>query len=251
MKNKIKYIIIIALALIIIFLSFIIPDILFKIQDIKMEKEVQSISKTKKVIDVEAEKIYLVKAIHNIEEEYSSVKIDNKKVEIAPVYRHFKGTENDILKAHTELLKMKEIGILKDEFIQENSINVSYETSEVLYNGTYYLKNTYIRTEEYSINILLEEKTGKITNISIIKNKGEMEIIDNNKKREIIENYIKYLDLYIIGDWKFENNMLKSDKSQLTASFIQDNKTYNLSIHSSDFKSNNTRGYYMVSPSSP
>lgn len=24
-----------------------------------------------------------------------------------------------------------------------------------------------------------------------------------------MENYIKYLDLYIIDDWKFENNMLK------------------------------------------
>ena len=78
-----------------------------------------------------------------------------------------------------------------------------------------------------------------------MKNSGELDIIDIAKKKQILEDYIKYLDLYIIGDWKFENNMLISEKAQLTASLIIDNKSCILSIHSSQFNNNNlVNNYY-------
>lgn len=248
MKNNVKNFFIITISLIIISFSFSIPTILLKIEDINLEKEIDSKSKAKSTIDVEAEKIYLVKAIHSIEDVYTSVNISNKKVEMAPVYQYAIGNNDIISKLQNEITKMKDIGILKDEFIKEENEKVSYGITERVYNGIYSLNGISITSKDYTVNVVLEDKTNKITALYIVKNTGDLDIADRTRKRQIIEDYIKYLDLYIIGDWKFENNMLVSEKAQLSALLIMDNKSCILSIHSSQFVYNNPiDNYYKIS----
>lgn len=245
MKSNIKNFFIIAVSLIIISFSFIIPTILLKIEDVNLEKEIDNKTKTKNTIDVEAEKIYLVKAIHSIEDVYASVSISNKKVAIAPTYQYTIKDDASISKAQNEIIKMKDLGILENNFIQEENEKVSYGITERVYSGIYYLNGISLTSQNYTVNVVLEDKTSKITALYIVKNSGELDIIDIAKKKQILEDYIKYLDLYIIGDWKFENNMLISEKAQLTASLIIDNKSCILSIHSSQFNNNNlVNNYY-------
>ena len=45
-----------------------------------------------------------------------------------------------------------------------------------------------------------------------------------------MKNYVKYLDLYIINDWKFENNKLKSEKAQLEVVMVDMKEEYILTI---------------------
>ena len=44
-------------------------------------------------------------------------------------------------------------------------------------------------------------------------------------------NYIKYLDLNIIDDWKFENDKLKSEKADLVIELKEDDNIFNFSIN--------------------
>ena len=92
---------------------------------------------------------------------------------------------------------------------------------------------------EKTINILelnnkyeleIETKTCKILSIAI-----EKENLANDTNEEIMRNFVKYLDLYIIDDWKLENNMLKSQKAGLavTIAINYKNDYCILSIHKS------------------
>ena len=60
-------------------------------------------------------------------------------------------------------------------------------------------------------------------------------IVDDIDTEEILRNYIKYLDLYIIDDWKFENNILVSEKARLIACLTYDDDGVGiLGIYSKD-----------------
>lgn len=53
---------------VIICISFLMPNILFAIEDLKMESKVYKKEALDNKIDVQAENIYLVRAIHDIED---------------------------------------------------------------------------------------------------------------------------------------------------------------------------------------
>jgi len=60
---------------------------------------------------------------------------------------------------------------------------------------------------------------------------SKYKIVDDIDTEEILRNYIKYLDLYIIDDWKFENNnILKSEKAQLIIMLVENDDSYMLTI---------------------
>lgn len=65
-KQRTKNFLIILFVFSIILISFLIPNLLFKVEDLNMEKQIYSRSKHKNKIDVQAEKIYLVSAINDI-----------------------------------------------------------------------------------------------------------------------------------------------------------------------------------------
>ena len=228
---RIRNVIIISIAFLIIILSFIIPSELIQIQDTIMRNEIYKRGRIEGKIDIQAEKIYLVKAIHVIG---SNIQISNankiQTVEVADTYNDsiYNVFENELKKLENyNILDTKEkssdkyinIGVLDKKYLNremEVTINcIEYESG-----------NTRISTQ-------MENKTGKVIYIMFNKDK----ILSDNKEN-IMRNYIKYLDLYIIDDWKFENDILKSEKAQLTVSLLENGKTYELSIHSINKSSN-------------
>ena len=61
-----KNILICLVSLIIIVLTFAIPNLLFRIEDLQNDRKEYSISKAESKIDVKAQKVYLVKVINYI-----------------------------------------------------------------------------------------------------------------------------------------------------------------------------------------
>ena len=46
-----------------------------------------------------------------------------------------------------------------------------------------------------------------------------------------MKNYIQYLNLYIIDDWKYEDDMCISQKANLVINLVEDQDMFILSIH--------------------
>lgn len=231
--KKIKNILIYLITCFIIIASFKMPEILMKMENDNIENKVYEQSKIKNSIDVEAENIYLVKAIHSIEDEKNRVAImtsdkNSKYVEVE------EATETNIIiksSLEKEIAKLKEYDILenleikKEEKLLTKITNVAYQND----NNKYVLENIYVRIEDREYLFIIEEKTGKILCIGV--ENGE---ISNIELEQLMRNYIKYLDLYIIDDWKFEDNKLKSKKAELEVYFIEDRNNCALTIHSTD-----------------
>ena len=98
----------------IIFTSFKVPEILFEMENKKMETAIYPKENLENTMDVEAEKIYLVKAIHDIENEYNTVAISNNSLAELPQI-----SKVDIMK---ELLKLKEYNIIQNLDFEEDKI---------------------------------------------------------------------------------------------------------------------------------
>lgn len=230
--SKIKNIIIYISVTIIVFASFKIPEILLEQENNDIEIEVYEKEKNKSKIDVEAEKIYLVKAIHDMENDDSTVSISPSGIEeyfttVESINENIERTDLE-----KELKKLKEYNILKnfetttDSDISISVINKFYKNS----NSKYTINNISLENNNQKYELDIENKTKKILCVTL-----EKDNLYSNNKEEIMKNYIKYLDLYIIDDWKFVDNMLKSEKAQLVvAGFVDNENNYILSIHSSN-----------------
>lgn len=241
MKNKL----IISSVFFILLLSFLAPQILFEMEDLRMEKQIFTQSKTKRKIDVQAQKIYLVKAIHDMSgssmeiQSQTVVASSNKKV-LVEESQSEQEEEKVINQVKNEFLKLEECKILKD-------MNASFSTTEynvknyVNFKKEYEMHYTFLGNKTSEMSLGRESKTGKILFAVFPKDKLQTEL----ERQEILENYVKYLDLYMIGDWKFENNTLKSEKAGLCAMLFIDSNNDNcfLSIQSNK---NNTPNYKIV-----
>lgn len=217
-----KSISIYAFVFIIIFSSFKIPKIILQIENKNIEKAVYEKIQEKNTIDVEAEKIYLVKVIHNIDE-YSAFVINPN---ITTGYIFVRDIENLNEPIYRELMKLKEINILKD-INEEGSCKMSF--IDKLYkslDNEYTVKNVLLEVDGNNYEFDVEEKTGKILSV-FFKN-------ENIDKEEVMRDYVQYLDLHIIDDWKFENDKLKSEKAELVINLSEYDGNYSLSIHSSN-----------------
>ncbi len=255
MKSKITNFVIYIIVFIIIFASFIIPNKLFEMQDQSFEMAVYTENKPKgSSISVEAEDIYLVKALHDIESEKIGVIISSSEILTAvknesigashavkneSITTSNQEDSNKITKIKSELKKLNQCNIIKNNNgLDEPEMKISIINKEYKNDKTKYIINSmFLITNDYNCKFDIEEKTGKI--IWLIVNK---ENINNSiEKREIIENYIKYLDLYIIDDWVYENNIMKSKKAGLSISLIENvnNGIYMLSVHSNEKISGN------------
>lgn len=241
MKNKL----IISSVFFILLLSFLAPQILFEVEDLRMEKQIFTQSKTKRNIDVQAQKIYLVKAIHDMSgssmeiQSQTVVPSSNKKVLVEE--RQSEQEEEKVIdQVKNEFLKLEECKILKDmnEIFSNTEYNVKNYTN---FKKEYEMQYTFLGNKTSEMSVGRECKTGKILFAVFPKDKLQTEL----ERQEILENYVKYLDLYMIGDWKFENNTLKSEKAGLCAMLFIDSNNDNcfLSIQSNK---NNTQNYKIV-----
>ena len=227
---KIKNVIVYIIVCIIIFVSFKIPDIILnKLEDdieiTKFEKQ-----ESKVELDIEAESIYLVETIHNIEDQSNNVEITsnkNTKILVEPAYKN----ETNGVNVINELTTLEQYKILNDLQINKNQkcnigiIDKYYQKDK----KTYIIKDVTFETNDKQFNLEIESKTGKILDISTKKGN-----INTKDKMELMINYIKYLDLNIIDDWNYENNTLKSEKAKLVVSLAENDSKYDLSIHSTE-----------------
>ncbi len=248
MKSKITNFLIYLIVFTIIFASFIIPNKLFEIQDQSFEMAIFTENNPKgNSISVEAEDIYLVKALHDIESEKTGVIISSREM-ITAVKDENINISNDenpseITKIKSELKKLNQCNIIKNNNgLDESKMEINIINKQYKNDKTKYIVNSiFLITNDYNCKFDIEEKTGKI--IWLMVNK---ENINNSiEKREIIENYIKYLDLYIIDDWVYDNNTMKSKKADLSISLIENvnNGIYMLSVHSNEKISGNLIEY--------
>lgn len=221
-------------SLIIIVLSFAIPNILFEIEDMQNNKKEYSTSKTESKIDVKAQNIYLVKLIHEIQKGYLNLAVNNMYSVVSKEEEDKTNRQDKVLQnLKTEIKRMNDIRIIGENFVNTNQSILQYEGQERTYSD---------KTNKYVINQIslklnngqrilaeIEEKTGKILLYS-----SEIKEIENFEEEEILRNFVKYLDLYIIADWKYENNMLISEEAKLAAILAcYDDRVY-LSVQSID-----------------
>lgn len=226
-----KKILLFFMSLIIISFSFVMPNLLLGIEDLSREKEIFAKSKIERKIDVEAEKIYLVTFIHNIYEiKDKEVYYENKKVKASAtaVSSPIIDTRTDL--TPTEKFKNEILKLVSNEILNEITFDeyIQYYEEECYFYPEYTVTTCSMPKEnEEWISINVEEKTGKIISIDFSKNflKADVEI------EQQLRNYAKYLDLDIIGDWKFEkNNILKSEKAQLIIMLVERDDSCMLTI---------------------
>ena len=234
---KIKNIIIYIVVFVMILISFKLPGILLQIEEAHIESKVYEKGKKEKSIDIETEKIYLVKAIHDIEDE-------NHPVEIVVNGNKYFLTEQAVdnnsiqtgKKIDEELLKLKEANIVK-KFEIDNRNNYSIGIVNKFYKkekGEYilYTAKLTINNKEYSLE--MENKTGKILSLTLEKDNFN----DTTSRKETLEKYINYLDLYMIDDWEYKEDKINkeysftSNKADLVANISETSNNFILSIHS-------------------
>lgn len=231
---KIKNMIIYLLFCIAILILFRTPEYLLKIEENNIENEVYEKKKIDQKIDIQTEKIYLVKAIHDMESDDSKVQISSSQeswilVESPSTEENEKEVDSIPNVSKKQLQKLKEFNILRNFNIDKDSkYNVKLISKTYQGEENYAIDNIFFTTTNELYNIEMEEKTGKILFINFAKE----DIYDGSSKEEILINYVKYLDLYIIDDWHYENDVLKSDKAGLVVSLLTNETRYILSIHS-------------------
>lgn len=226
-----KKILLFFMSLIIISFSFVMPNLLLGIEDLSKEKEIFARQKIERKIDVEAGKIYLVTFIHDIYEiKDKKVYYEDKKGKASAIEfsTPIVDTRTDL--APTEKFKNEILKLVSNEILNE----ITFDEYIQYYEEEYYFYPEYTVTtcsmpkeNEEWISINVEEKTGKIISIDFSKNflKADVEI------EQQLRNYAKYLDLDIIGDWKFEkNNILKSEKAQLIIMLVERDDSCMLTI---------------------
>jgi len=222
MKRKRKGNILTILIVLFVCICFCLPSVLLSQQEKRLEKQIFTREKQESKLDVEAERIYLVKAIHCIEEESNIIAVE-KWHEAYSTDQN----EKEVL-GTTEV--GKQIAKLEDfQILQSTGINSPVEYT--IYSNTtgyrndkneYLLDNVQVVIEQelgksdYSqmlieqgqYELVMEEKTGKILSIVLPKQK----LYEGKTKEEILESFTHYLDLYIIDDWKYEQMEMKSQK---------------------------------------
>lgn len=231
MKKKIINILICIIVLLVVFASFKVPELLFKIQEKYMQMHAYEREESKGNMNIETEKIYLVKAIHDIEKESSSAVIGYHDTSKNNVIVSSAKEESKLLEeVEKELIKLQEHQILKRfDKREKDQWKVSftprfYKTDNANYTVNYV--SLQIGNDRYMIEI--EEKTGKI--IHIVSETDNL--FEEMSSRDILEHYIQYLDLYIIEDWIVEESYARSETANLEITLDKSEGEYMLAIHS-------------------
>ena len=165
---KVKKVLICLASIIIIILTFIIPSILFKIEDMQSEKRAYSKTKFESKIDVEAQKIYLVKMIHDVEDGNLNLKVNNMYgISTLKLAESEKANEDEMLKRIIlETKSLKENNVLGKAIASEEENIRVYEAQERRYNDAkvqYTINQASLKLKNQERTLIeIESKTGKI-----------------------------------------------------------------------------------------
>ena len=150
MKNIFIYVFVFG----VIIASFKLPEILFNIENKSIESKVYKRESTNGTIDVEAEKIYLVRAIHDMDAENTIVAISSS--EILSSYTLTEKTDSlpkNIDNIYKELLKLKEYNIIN--FPIESDLECMWGMVDRYYknaNNSYLANGINIEIENHKYN---------------------------------------------------------------------------------------------------
>lgn len=200
MKTRRKGNILTILVILFVCISFLVPGILLSLQEKQLEEQVFTRAKKESKLDVEAEKIYLVKAIHDIEEGSNLITVENWH----KVYTTAKNTKEEfrLTEIGKQIEKLENLQILQDTGIDRptqysvHSNTTGYQDKE----GQYFLGNIQVEIEQDRYEGVMESKTCKFLSLAFQKEK----LYEGRSKKEILESFIQYLDLYIIDDWEYK-----------------------------------------------
>lgn len=219
---KIKNIILYVFVFIIIIASFIIPEILLKSETYDVQVAIYEKEKTP---NIESNN-YLVNAIQEIGSEKNSIKISSEDF----IIESNSAEEVDLdVNLYSKLLELNKFEITKEIIIKDDTkitIGITEKTYKTKDNE-YRVQSVLINIDDKSYIIEIEEQTEKI--ISIVMPKEDL-FIENNET--LLKNYIEYLELDYIDDWKFDKDSLKSTKYNLNVNLVQviEEKTINDTI---------------------
>lgn len=220
-----KFLLFLSCIIIIVF-SFIMPKLLLQLEDLSREKEIFVRPKKESKIDVQAENIYLVRFIHEIFN-LKNETIYYTKGSLATVILPM--TEKSINTFPTEELKNEISKLVSSNIIKDINFDEFDDFDETINTFTFdylVITSNLENKDGKTIGVNIEEKTGKIISIDFSK-----DILRGNiDKKEQLENYVKYLDLDIIDDWKYEDDILKSEKAQLNIVLKEEKNFYMLAI---------------------
>jgi len=250
---------IILLVLCFVFVSFLMPRFVLSVQEKQLEEQVFIREKKTSKLDVEAEKIYLVKAIHEIEENSNSIFIKRDQVAYT---KEGENEEFGLTELGKQMKKLQDTSILQE-------IGIDIPISYTIYSNTigyqsnniqYLLENIQLAIKEDEYEFVMESKTNKLLSIACSKDKLQ----EGRTKQEILQSFIQYLDLYIIDDWKYEEGLIqsdrnnsmwkyeisqmKSDKADLTVVLLEDNEHYMLGVRSQGDLYRSGMSYIVANP---
>lgn len=236
---KIKNFIIYFSVIIIVFFSLKVPDFLMKNLSSDIEKKFYKIEETKTQIDVEAEKIYLVKAIHNIRSDSPTVTIssnDGQKITKSSkdVVYEISDYESEKIfpDIDKELKNLVDYNILTNlKLDNSKQFDVGIISKTYLNKNKYIVHNVLVNVDNNEIHLEIEDKTGKIIYAYFDKN-----IFSDIPIKEALENFVRYLDLHIIKDWKYEEDLinkkysLTSESAKLSVILSTSSEKYELTV---------------------
>lgn len=186
----------------VLLLLYMLPFLLFQLQDFAQSKNVVTLDNIYK-ISSEASDIKLVNIIHTIayatrEDDYIYDSEDLLK-------------KKDILKK--EVKKLYEYGILDadalktyEEIQSGQWYNISVYNRRSTFRESYTTKDNYVGGD-----IMMESETNKVLSLKL---PYDSELTD---RKSIIYSYIQYLGLDILDDWSYTNGEYVSQKAQLRA----------------------------------
>ncbi len=221
-----KKIILYLLILVFVIAVLILPDFLLNTENFAITFPNK---KSTNSIDIEYEDIYLVKAIHDIE--------NSAAVELSePVNQYVivgAPSSNDIIQnLKTEIPKLKEFNILKEmELNQELKLGLMYKEYENNKNS-YSLTHVVLELDNSKNLFKIENKTKKFLYVAVETDY----LASTQNKEELLKNYIKYLNLTVIDDWKYEVESenkfcMKSEKARICISLEISSTYYMFSMH--------------------
>ena len=203
---KIKNGIIFIFVCVIVLSSFKLPEVLLKMENNNFEAAI--FSKEKNNIDIETQNIYLVKAIHEIESGKSiEISKPEEKLLFEKLVLNNRETQSNY---EQELCKLQECKILKNvDFNQDSNgvvsiLKTEYKVEDNIYEVNHIILKYENEKNNYVFNI--ESKTGKIIYIAFKKEN----IYAENNQKEILNNFINYLNLHVIDDWEYKTDDLNS-----------------------------------------
>ena len=233
MKKHTKDVLLCFATAVIVCFTFYAPSLYFRIKDRPLTTQNHARKLIVCHLDSDADDIYLIKLVHAF---YKSSYSDNTIVE----HNTDKIAITAMSNVEIQMDALESAGILSASFTQWNK-NL-YHDSVCLASVENEVEDLYamikvIVSDEYTMWYTIEIKTGKILDLQIHNiHTADFPPISTIDRKTMIERYIRYLDLDILDDWKYNGNSYYSEKAKLRVDLELTDNSLSVKILPIDYK---------------